>query len=220
LLLLSKSYLFGFSFSSPKYLVPPISTAFCWSKTIESYGMPYDKSSGVQTMEQSGLHAFKVVLMPKVAATPYLIHYLVGIDVILQVKFKWYFLLRQAKIFVQRCHVSIEGSLMVYAYDMSSKQRQVKFVEVIVEKQSHIHQLAQPHTLRQEMMMGMNHQMHKRVCYTERFYFRSVHRYCAIPFIYLVLNFGVMDISCAIFERFVRIGHFVCWSRRSVLQGV
>jgi len=31
---------------------------------------------------------------------------------------------------------------------------------------------------------------------------------------------GVMDISCAIFEWFVRIGHFVCWSRRSVLQGV
>jgi len=31
---------------------------------------------------------------------------------------------------------------------------------------------------------------------------------------------GVMDISCAIFEWFVCIGHFVCWSRRSVLQGV
>jgi len=35
-----------------------------------------------------------------------------------------------------------------------------------------------------------------------------------------LLKGGVMDISCAIFEWFVRIGHFVCWSRRSVLQGV
>jgi len=37
---------------------------------------------------------------------------------------------------------------------------------------------------------------------------------------YMRQYFGVMDISCAIFEWFVRIGHFVCWSRRSVLQGV
>jgi len=35
-----------------------------------------------------------------------------------------------------------------------------------------------------------------------------------------IVKSGVMDISCAIFEWFVRIGHFVCWSRRCVLQGV
>jgi len=80
-----------FSFSTPKYFAPPISARLCLGKTVESYGVSYYKSGGVQTMEQSMLHSFQVVLMSEIATKPYIIYYFVGISEILQINVKWYF---------------------------------------------------------------------------------------------------------------------------------